>query len=76
VLEEILCWKLVGAELAAAAPDASRAMGELARAFPVAALVRCLEGAVRARGAVDAMANPRLQAEQWWMSASGSLRGE
>jgi hypothetical protein len=49
---------------------------ELAGAMPTEAIVNCLDGAVKACRAVDEMANPRLQAEQYWMNAAQALRGE
>jgi DNA polymerase III subunit delta' len=76
LLEEILCYKLLGEPIAAAAPEAAAAMTEIARGGGANALAGCLEGAVRARAAIDAMANSRLQAEQWWMSASELMRSE
>ena len=39
-------------------------------------IVSCLGGAVRAAGAIEEMANPRLQAEQWWTTAGQAIRGE
>jgi len=76
LLEEILCCKLLGTELTAGAPEVGRTMNEIVRTFETDALVRCLEGAVRARAAVDAMANSRLQAEQWWMSVGRAVGSE
>jgi DNA polymerase-3 subunit delta' len=73
LLEEILCLKLLGA---AEAPDSGKAAAELANLIDTGAIVACLEWAVRARGAVDAMANPRIQAEQYWMNAARAMRGE
>ncbi|MGO9605014.1 MAG: ATP-binding protein [Candidatus Binataceae bacterium] len=70
LLEEILCCKLLGSE------NAVKGIADLAAALPLEAIVACIEGAVRARGAVDAMANPRLQAEQYWMVAAQAIRGE
>jgi DNA polymerase-3 subunit delta' len=72
LLEEVLCCKLLGAEDA----DYPRGIMGLAEAMPLQAILSCLEGAVKARGAVDAMANPRLQAEQYWMNAAQAIRGE
>jgi hypothetical protein len=73
LLEEILCIKLLGA---GEAPDGGKATTELARSLGPQAIVACLDAAVHARGAVDAMANPRLQAEQYWMAAARAMRGE
>jgi len=72
LLEEVLCCKLLGAE----GMSHPSAITELAAAMPTGAILKCLDGAVRACGAVDEMANPRLQAEQYWMNAAQALRGE
>lgn len=72
LLEEVLCCKLLGAE----GMDYPKVITELAGAMPTEAILSCLDGAVKACGAVDAMANPRLQAEQYWMNAALALRGE
>jgi DNA polymerase III subunit delta' len=72
LLEEVLCCKLLGAEGA----NYPKGVIELASALSVEAIVSCMEGAVKACGAVEAMANPRLQAEQYWMNAAQALRGE
>ncbi|HXW83630.1 MAG TPA: hypothetical protein VEJ86_04445, partial [Candidatus Binataceae bacterium] len=73
LLEEILSSKLLGAKFTAAAGEKS--MAEVARNASVRGLVECLEAAVRAREAIDAMATARVQAEQWWISAAEALRG-
>ena len=45
------------------------------RAHPQTALVPVASLAERRwAGAIDAMANPRLQAEQWWMAVGDALR--
>jgi DNA polymerase-3 subunit delta' len=72
LLEEMLCCKLLGPE-SEGHPDS---IAKIAAALPLEAIVTCMENAVRARIAIDAMANPRLQAEQYWMSAAQALRGE
>jgi DNA polymerase III subunit delta' len=76
LLEEILCFKLIGADFASASPDDAAVMKEVAAAFTVDGLVRCVEGAVRAQEAVEAMANSRLQAEQLFMTVGQAARGE
>ena len=48
----------------------------MAEGFALDALLVSLKGAVEAGAAVDAMANPRLQAEQWWMTVGGALRSQ
>ncbi|HSR57795.1 MAG TPA: hypothetical protein VLL57_06380 [Candidatus Binataceae bacterium] len=76
LLEEILCFKLLGADFASASPEDAGAMKEVAAAFTVEGLTRCVETAVRAQAAVEAMANSRLQAEQLWMAVGQAARGE
>jgi DNA polymerase-3 subunit delta' len=75
--EEMLCSKLLRAQAPEpSAPETARALHELAAKFSTAAIVKILEGALDALEAVDAMANPRLQGEQWWMAAARAVRGE
>jgi DNA polymerase-3 subunit delta' len=71
LLEEVLCSKLLGADTSAH----PKGVAELA-AMPLDGILSCLEGAARACVAVEAMANPRLQAEQYWMNAAQALRSE
>jgi len=72
LLEEVLCCKLLGTE----GMSYPKGITELAAALPLDAILDCLDGAVKACGAVEAMANPRLQAELFWMNAAQGLRGE
>jgi DNA polymerase-3 subunit delta' len=74
VLEEILCHKLLRTPPAASAPEVAGTMTRMAESFALDALLASLKGAVEAAGAIDAMANPRLQAEQWWMAVGDALR--
>ncbi|MGH7949218.1 MAG: hypothetical protein ACREQF_08350, partial [Candidatus Binataceae bacterium] len=76
LLEEILVAKVCGAEIAAIQPDAARIMSELKKSLSTEAIVACLSAAVRAHDAIEAMANPRLQAEQWLLTAGRAARGE
>jgi DNA polymerase-3 subunit delta' len=76
VLEEILCLKLLRTPPAAAAPEVAQAMAKMADGFELDVLLSSLKGAVEAGAAVDAMANPRLQAEQWWMAHGAALRSQ
>jgi DNA polymerase-3 subunit delta' len=71
VLEEILCLKLLRTPPAAAAPGVAETMTRMAESFALDALLVSLKGAVEAAAAIDEMANPRLQAEQWWMTVGG-----
>jgi DNA polymerase III subunit delta' len=76
MLEEMLCCKLLEAEPNAPSPEATRMMTQFARTTDTAILATLLERALNAHAAVDAMANPRLQAENWWMAAGAALRGQ
>ncbi|MGH7907333.1 MAG: ATP-binding protein [Candidatus Binataceae bacterium] len=76
MLEEVLCFKLIGAEIAAPSTEALKTMRELAERLETAMIVDALDGAVKAASAVEAMANPRLQAENWWMKAARTIQGE
>jgi DNA polymerase-3 subunit delta' len=74
LLEEILCCKLLKTDFAAFPPEAGETMAILAERIGVDALVKCIDAAVRASEAVEAMANPRLQAENWWTIAAQAMR--
>jgi DNA polymerase III subunit delta' len=76
MLEEMLCCKLLQAELNAPSPEAARMMIQFAQTTDAAALARLLQHVLEAHAAVEAMANPRLQAENWWMAAGAALRGQ
>jgi hypothetical protein len=76
MLEEILCLKLLRTPPAAAAPEVAQTMTRMAESFDLDALLASLKGAIEAGAAIDAMANPRLQAEQWWMTVGGALRSQ
>jgi hypothetical protein len=76
ILEEMLCFKLLRAELNAPSPEVTKVMTEVALRLDAATLATLLDGALQAAAAVEAMANSRLQAEQWWMAAGAALRGE
>lgn len=76
ILEEMLCFKLLGVELNAPSPESARIMADISQTLDAATITKLLEGALRAAGAIEAMANSRLQAEQWWLAAGEALRGE
>jgi len=75
MLEEMLCWKLLQAELNAPSPEAGSMMTQFAQTVDTATLAALMERVLDAHAAVDEMANPRLQAENWWMAAGAALRG-
>jgi DNA polymerase III subunit delta' len=74
LLEEMLCCKLLGARYAKESSSAE--MSAMVEGLELTAILSAMEGAVRAAGAVEAMANPRLQAESWWMEVARAVRGE
>jgi DNA polymerase III subunit delta' len=76
LLEEMLCFKLLGTELTAPASEAAKAMAEIAARSDADALARVAVIALAAAAAVDEMANSKLQAEQFWIGAGQALRGE
>ncbi len=76
LLEEILVYKLLGTDFLAASSETAAIMRELAASLSVQALVESIGAAARAQAAVEAMANPRLQAEQLWISLGQTARDE
>jgi DNA polymerase-3 subunit delta' len=75
LLEELLCLKLLDSPSSSTSPEPAL-MKDVASSYSVEGLVSCLETAVRAQAAVEAMANCRLQAEQLWMTVAQAARGE
>jgi DNA polymerase-3 subunit delta' len=73
MLEEMLCCKLLQAELNAPTPEAARLMTQFAQTVDTATLGALLKRVLDAHTAIDEMANPRLQAENWWMAAGAAL---
>jgi DNA polymerase III subunit delta' len=76
LLEEILCFKLLGQEFTTPAPEAAALMTELGDRLDAARIAEFAGAAVKAAAAVEAMANPRLQAESWWMTAARAARSD
>jgi DNA polymerase-3 subunit delta' len=76
MLEEMLCSKLLRTTPDGSGPQTVKVMTQLCDQIGVAALTDLLDRALRAREAIEAMANSRLQAEQWWMAAGAAFRGE
>jgi DNA polymerase III subunit delta' len=74
LLEEILFSKLLKTDFAAFPPKAAETMERLADQVGVDALVKCIDAAVRASEAIEGMANPRLQAENWWTIAQQAMQ--
>jgi DNA polymerase-3 subunit delta' len=76
LLEEILVAKLGVSGDSDAAPERSKLMSSIAAKTAPDSIARCIGMAVRCAAAVDAMANPRMQAEQFWMEAARAMREE
>ncbi len=76
LLEEILCFKLLAAEFNAPSPEVAAVMAQLGDKLGAEVIARILGAAVKAAAAIEGMANPRLQAENWWMSAAQAARSE
>jgi DNA polymerase III subunit delta' len=76
IIEEMLCFKLLQTKFNAPSPEVARSMARIAQKSSTSILADLLEGAVKAREAIDSMANSRLQAEHWWMTAAAAMRGE
>ena len=74
LLEEILFCKLLKTDFAAFPPKVAETMAQLAEQVGVDALVKCIDAAVRASEAIEGMANPRLQAENWWTIAQQAMQ--
>lgn len=74
LMEDAMCLKLGGA--AAPSPPAETAghLTGLVDALSLKSILILLELAVQAAKAVDAMANPRLQAERLWMAAGEAVK--
>jgi DNA polymerase III subunit delta' len=76
LLEEMICFRLLGAEFNAPSAETARTMSDIAQKLDPATMAKLVGTALRAADAIQAMANSRLQAEQWWMAAAETLRGE
>ncbi len=76
LLEEILCLKLLGTAAEPPSPELGALMSELGDTLTTDVIVLGIGLAVRAAQAVAAMANPRVQAERWWLTVGQALRSE
>ncbi len=75
-LEEVMRLKLLGEGLCGLDPDAEAAMRTIARALDLETVMNALDLALRALSAVRAMANPALQAENWWLKLGDTARAQ
>ncbi|MBV8772916.1 MAG: hypothetical protein JO166_11400 [Deltaproteobacteria bacterium] len=76
MLEEMLCCKLLHVEPNASSPEAAQMTTQFAQTVDTVTLAALLKQVLDAHAAIDEMANPRLQAENWWMTAGATLRGQ
>ncbi len=76
LLEEILCFKLLRAEFVSSSPEVADVMKELGNRLGVEVIAKIIGAAVNAISAVNGMANPKLQAENWWMGAAQAVRSQ
>jgi DNA polymerase III subunit delta' len=74
LLEEALYLKLAGAAAESHQAPSAAHLSDLVDAWSVQSILVMLELALKAAGAVDEMANPRLQAEGLWVAAGEALR--
>lgn len=74
LLEEVLCFKLMKTAPAGSAEDL-RLMTTMANRTNPNTLAELAEAALAAAAAVEAMANARLQAEQFFLTAGRALQG-
>lgn len=76
LLEEMLCFRMLGAKFTTEYAELAQTLAELAETMDAGVIIRCLEATLSAVRAVDAMANSRLQGERWWMAMGEAARGE
>jgi len=74
LVEDVMCLRLGGAGAQSVPADSAAALTDLVEAFSLDSILIILELALKAAAAVDAMANPRLQAEGFWMAAGAAVR--
>jgi DNA polymerase-3 subunit delta' len=74
LLEEVMCLKLGAPDAQGASAASPGPLTDLMEAFSLECILIILELALRAAAAVDAMANPRLQAEGFWMAAGAAAK--
>jgi DNA polymerase-3 subunit delta' len=75
-LEEMLCCKLLDDAPLSSDRKTADLMNLISQRLKPEQIATLADHALRARAAIDAMANSRLQAEQWWTAASAAMRGE
>lgn len=76
LLEDLLARKILEAEIFAGEGETGVLMTVLAQRMSVEAILKGMDTALKAAAAVDGMANPRLQAEQWWLEIGSVMRSD
>jgi hypothetical protein len=76
LLEDLLTHKLLNSAFDPGAAEIGKLMTALAQAMSVEAILKGMDNALKAAFAVEGMANPRLQAEQWWLQIGNAMRND
>ena len=74
LLEDVMYLRLGAASAQGVPADSAGPLADLVEAFSLENILIMLELALKAAAAVDAMANPRLQAEGFWTAAGAAVR--
>ncbi|HEY2663769.1 MAG TPA: hypothetical protein VGI47_05465, partial [Candidatus Binataceae bacterium] len=76
LLEDLLTHKILNSATEGGEAEIGKLMTGLAQAMSVEAILKGIGDALTAAAAVEGMANPRLQAEQWWLEIGSAMRNE
>lgn len=76
LLEEMLCFRILGAKFTTDYAELAQKLTEVAETMDTRTIIGGLEATLAAMRSVDAMANPRLQGERWWMTMGEAARNE
>ena len=77
LLEDLLTHKILESAIETGDEGETRElMKVLAQTMSVEAILKGMDTALKAAAAVEGMANPRLQAEQWWLEISSAMRND
>jgi DNA polymerase-3 subunit delta' len=76
LLEDLLAHKILESAIDAEEGELRELMTVLAQTMSVEAILKGMENALKAAAAVEGMANPRLQAEQWWLDIGSAMRND
>jgi DNA polymerase-3 subunit delta' len=76
LLEDLLTHKILKSTIEAEAVEIRELMTGLAQAMSIDAILDGMNRALKAAAAIEGMANPRLQAEQWWLEIGEAMRNQ